>query len=118
MATWATACIDVSDGLVADLGHICEASGTGATIDAARLPLSSALRNCAGPEAGRHFALTAGDDYELCFTLAAADASGLPGWATVIGRIEAGSGVRIEGLESPLARDTTGYRHFARGERG
>ena len=64
-----TAAIDLSDGLAADLGHILQASGCGARIRAAALPLSKALTHALGMEAARKSALNAGDDYELCFTL-------------------------------------------------
>jgi thiamine-monophosphate kinase len=62
----ATAMIDVSDGLLQDLGHICRASRTGAVIWEARLPLSRAYRAIAGQD-GTHCALTGGEDYELLF---------------------------------------------------
>ena len=64
----ATAAIDVSDGLLADLGHVCAASGVGARIELARLPLSAPVAaECA---AGRwDFALAGGDDYELLFSV-------------------------------------------------
>lgn len=62
----ATAMIDVSDGLLQDLGHICKASGVGAQVSAAQLPLSDAYRTLAGKD-GLHHALTGGEDYELLF---------------------------------------------------
>jgi thiamine-monophosphate kinase len=62
----ATAMIDVSDGLLRDLGHICQASRTGAVILDERLPLSPAYRACAARD-GTRFALTGGEDYELLF---------------------------------------------------
>jgi thiamine-monophosphate kinase len=62
----ATAMIDVSDGLLQDLGHICRASGTGATIEHERLPLSRAFRESAG-KARKDLALNGGEDYELLF---------------------------------------------------
>jgi thiamine-monophosphate kinase len=65
----ASAAIDVSDGLVADAGKLLHASACGARIDAARLPLSSALLECAAPQLARDWALGGGDDYELCFTV-------------------------------------------------
>ena len=65
----ATAAIDISDGLVNDLTHLCNASSCGAKIDVDNLPLSQALIAVFGSEAGTDFALSGGDDYELCFTL-------------------------------------------------
>lgn len=67
---YANAAIDISDGLLADLGHILERSGKGAEIQTALLPLSSSLKKLPA-EQGRELALTAGDDYELCFTVPA-----------------------------------------------
>lgn len=74
----ASSCIDVSDGLLADLGHILTASGTGADLDVNAVPISPALFDPAliaplnlvdgSPQGARRFALSAGDDYELCFT--------------------------------------------------
>ena len=112
---------DVSDGLLADLGHICKASGVGARIEAARVPLSPAGRAVVSRELERLAAmLTGGDDYELVFTAAAADesrvmdrsrASGVP--VTVIGEVVAGDAVEVmdaAALRLPLEK--TGYRHF------
>jgi len=65
----ASAMIDVSDGLHDDAGKLLRASGCGADLDAAAVPLSSALRALAGEERGRVLALTGGDDYELLFTV-------------------------------------------------
>lgn len=116
----ARACIDVSDGLLADLTHVCHASGVGAEVDAHRLPLSAALQSCVGPAAARELALTGGDDYELCFTAAPdqADAvmralAGTDGGVTPIGRITAGDRVRVCDADG---RDITprdrGWEHF------
>jgi thiamine-monophosphate kinase len=66
----ATSCIDISDGLVADLGHILEASAAGAVIDIDRLPASASLAGLAGAQR-RQLQIGGGDDYELCFTLPA-----------------------------------------------
>jgi thiamine-monophosphate kinase len=115
----ASACIDVSDGLLADLDHICTASGIGAEIDADALPLSSALLTLFATEA-RDLALGGGDDYELCFTVpaghaaaVAADFSRLDGGATRIGRIVAGSGVRVRDAEGrTIDAPRRGWEHF------
>lgn len=117
----ATACADVSDGLVADLGHICIASGIGAEIDAGAVPLSPAVRAVLDADpALLSTILTGGDDYELVFTVpperakdldAAAERAGTP--VTYIGRTRPGKGVRVldgNGTEIPL--DRTGYKHF------
>ena len=68
LADLANACIDVSDGLLADLAHICDASNVGARVETDRLPVSAALRAAFDPAARRAFQATGGDDYELCFT--------------------------------------------------
>jgi len=65
----ASAMIDISDGLIQDLGHICQASGVGANIRQDTLPLSSAFRALAG-KAGMRHALSGGEDYELLFCAA------------------------------------------------
>ena len=64
----ARSAIDVSDGLVADLGHICERSRVAATVELARLPAVHALRRRIDTAAARSALLAGGDDYELCFT--------------------------------------------------
>lgn len=124
----AHAAIDVSDGLLADLGHICETSGTAAVVEAARVPLSAAARAALATGAGDWpTILTGGDDYELLFT-APADAAvalaeisamlDLP--ITRIGRIverrEAGDLERlvavVDGNGQPMTVAGSGYRHF------
>lgn len=67
----ASSCIDISDGLLGDLGHICERSGVAAEMDAELIPLSEELLSVESKQAAMVLALTAGDDYELCFTAAA-----------------------------------------------
>lgn len=116
----ANACIDVSDGLLADLGHVCVASGVGAEVDAEALPISAPLSTLFDREACRTFALSGGDDYELCFTApaeaAVADALAATGCtATCIGRIVAGSGIRVIDADGRVvATPRTGWEHFSR----
>lgn len=66
---FAHAVIDISDGLLADLAHICEASKVGALIDELNLPYSDALLSLDKPQSCKEWALTGGDDYQLCFTV-------------------------------------------------
>jgi thiamine-monophosphate kinase len=116
----ATAAIDISDGLLADLGHICESSGCGASVDVDALPLSAALRATASEDDALTVALTGGDDYELCFTapasrsaeLARIDEDAVGTRFQRIGRIVAGSGVVCHRRGQPMALPRGGYRHF------
>lgn len=117
----ASAMLDVSDGLLADLGHIAETSHVRIVADAARVPLSDAYRAVVGGEKAAILrAATAGDDYELAFTApdTARDAvlqaaSAATTTVTEIGRVEAGGGVALldsSGTEIPAPNK--GYRHF------
>lgn len=116
----ASTAIDISDGLAADLGHILEASGVGAELELARLPLSEALRNCGIQEPWR-LAASAGDDYELCFTLprgkegealAQLVALGCP--VTRVGTVTAEPGLRcVNAAGQAVTLVATGYDHFA-----
>ncbi|MBN8717303.1 MAG: thiamine-phosphate kinase [Stenotrophomonas sp.] len=112
----ASACIDVSDGLLADLAHITRASGVGADIEADALPASDALRETFAIDAMRRLQATGGDDYELCFTAPASRREAVQALAARlrlplarIGRIVAGNGVHCAGL-GPVV---PGYQHFA-----
>jgi thiamine-monophosphate kinase len=117
----ASACIDISDGLLADLGHICEASGLGAEIDASLLPRSSMLLGAFDETTARDFALAGGDDYELCFTVPASlvadvqtDLARQGCGATRIGRMVEGSGVRVRDEQGQwLEAMHRGWDHFA-----
>ena len=98
----ASACIDVSDGLGGDLEKLCAASGCGAEVDAAALPVSEALCGAVGRELAREYALTGGDDYELLFTVPLARLGAMTnamalglGPVTRIGSLVAGNGVRV-----------------------
>lgn len=115
----AHACIDISDGLAADLGHILEQSGVGASVEWEALPLSESVHHYVKASGDWMLPLCAGDDYELCFTLPAgrerelaARFGALDCRLSRIGRIEAEPGLRkfrggkLETL--PIA----GYQHF------
>ncbi|MCY4221966.1 MAG: thiamine-phosphate kinase [Thiotrichales bacterium] len=131
--------IDVSDGLCQDLNHILTASGVGARVDASRVPLSPALREVMGDGGARSLALSAGDDYELLFTVAPervgrlgtlklADASLRHDFSSVteagviepepglrlteIGVIEPEPGLRLEDAAGTAIPVPAGYRHF------
>lgn len=120
LAGIATAAIDISDGLVADLGHICTRSGVAARIEFERLPCSAEFMPMRNHALVVWAILSGGDDYELCFTAPAARAgeilalSGRLGIAlTRIGRIVAGSGVQVFGAGGktiPVERG--GFDHF------
>ena len=112
----ATACIDISDGLVADLCKLAAASGVGAAVESTLLPRSRSLRAAVTPPDACRYALAGGDDYELLFALPpGTDAAALGRAAGVglarIGMFEAGPDVTVDGLPaSPeLAR---GFDHF------
>jgi thiamine-monophosphate kinase len=118
----ATACIDVSDGLLGDLGKLCAASGVGAALESGCLPRSADLASCGGTEQVVDFILAGGDDYELLFTLppsasgaAIATAAGLA--LTRIGTITAAAGITLDGAAPPreLAH---GFDHFGAPARG
>jgi thiamine-monophosphate kinase len=121
LAGIAHAMIDISDGLIADLGHICETSHVGAVAELASLPLSPAARIIVDREPGvRSELATGGDDYELLFTAPAGSTKAIDDLSSVlglpitrIGRIEPGEGVRLvdaEGRTIPVGE--SGYRHF------
>ena len=121
LAGIAHACIDISDGLLADLGHISRASRVGAELDINALPASEALLATFDTETRRVLQTAGGDDYELCFTapktarLAVEDAmhaSDLP--ATRIGRItgDAGKPVLHDGDGADWLPPRAGYVHF------
>ena len=67
----ANSAIDISDGLIADLGHILDASHVGAEIEVKKIPLSVAMQQCMDEKTAWNYALTSGDDYKLCFTASA-----------------------------------------------
>jgi thiamine-monophosphate kinase len=116
----ARSAIDLSDGLVGDLGHILQRSGVAAVVDVDSLPRSAVL--AALPPALQHLCLLAGgDDYELLFTAAPTQRSAVLAAGQRVGvqlsrcgRIESGSGLRtVDGAGRPLTTSFSGFDHFA-----
>jgi thiamine-monophosphate kinase len=117
----ATSAIDISDGLLADITHICRLSGVGATVELARIPLSPIGAKHVESDAGRTAIVAGGDDYELCFTAPATaresiedlvDVLGIP--LTRIGQVRRGKGVSLVGPDGKAMKvDGRGYDHFS-----
>ena len=117
-----TAMLDVSDGLLQDLGHMCEESRTGAVVEATRLPLSEGYTSILGPDAW-DLALTGGEDYELLFTAPVAHRTLLRTLAqtcqcpiTRIGTIAPeGAGITVlDAAGQPYTPAHAGHDHFRR----
>ncbi|MDD2914713.1 MAG: thiamine-phosphate kinase [Gallionella sp.] len=116
----ASSAIDVSDGLLADLGHILDASQVGAQLDFSALPLSPSLRGYASQPLARQCLLSGGDDYELCFTAPAAQHEKLRDIAarlnlplSCIGIVVAGRGCIVHDASgNPINVEACGYDHF------
>jgi thiamine-monophosphate kinase len=112
--------IDISDGLLADLGHILECSSVGAEIRFDALPVSRALRSRLAQPVGKHCVLAGGDDYELCFTAPVRHRDQVEGISmnqnlplTRIGAIVAGNGCKVVAADGGvISIGETGYDHF------
>ena len=113
---YASAAIDISDGLLADLGYILKRSGKGARVRLAQLPLSDTLRKIS-PQSARELALSSGDDYELCFTVPetwVAELETDTDSITCIGEITQGDALLLEDEsgQTTTIKSGTGYDHF------
>lgn len=116
----ASACIDLSDGLVSDIRHILKASECGATIHVDKLPLSKALTESVSKEQAIHYALSAGDDYELLFTVSEEQKGHLETslasanvHATWIGQLNGNAGkVELRQDDKAYEFSAKGYQHF------
>ena len=116
---FASAVIDISDGLIADLSHILEASGVSATIELEKIPISNTYRKLLST-VGWDYALSHGDDYELCFTVpadrlkeVASDLSKQRIHCSQVGTIKEGKGLRVlhsTGKDYEIKRK--GFTHF------
>ena len=121
LAGLAGAAIDISDGLISDLGHICEASGLGARLELERLPRSPAGQAWLDETGDWSLLLSSGDDYELCVTVPPGRqpeverlAAGFECGLTRIGVMEPRPGIRClraDGTE--LEKPSRGYEHFS-----
>jgi len=120
LVNYASACIDISDGLVADLNHLCKASAVSASIKSQLLPIHSDIKQ-AYSEHSRQWALAGGDDYQLCFTVPSIDQENFEHWVrsknfevTAIGKMAAldhnQNYLEIDNQVSSITAG--GYTHF------
>ena len=116
---YASACIDVSDGLLGDAGKLARASGCGLEITYEAVPVSDALVRTVGAERARELALTGGDDYELCFSVRPAHVGRLLAdlppqrWGyTRIGTVRAAAGADVLRDGAVISFSHSGYEHF------
>lgn len=121
LRNYASACIDISDGLLGDLGKLTEASGCGVLINHEQIPISAHLASTCGDTRGRELALTGGDDYELCFTVPLDSVARLTkdvppaqwGYRPIgVLRAELGTVVMRDGTVMDFSH--SGFDHFAR----
>jgi thiamine-monophosphate kinase len=112
----ATAALDISDGLLADCGHIALASKVGVQVERSKLPLSKALLAFLGQSGAEQAALSGGDDYVLAFTLPPTELSSLlaDGWSIhVLGQVVDGQGVTLLDADGhDITPQVRGYQHF------
>jgi thiamine-monophosphate kinase len=118
---YASACIDVSDGLLGDVGKLAHASGCGVEVSYGDLPVSEALVEAVGDERARELALTGGDDYELCFTVNPANVGKLrqelppDRWGySPIGTVREAAGAVVMRDGNVMEFSHSGYDHFGK----
>ena len=117
----ANACIDVSDGIITDLTHILDGSNCGAQIQVDQLPLSIALKEAVDADQAFRYALSAGDDYELLFTVSEEQKGNLDTAltnfnvsATCIGQLNGVSGkLELKFEDEPYRFEGQGFEHFS-----
>ena len=117
---FASACIDVSDGLLADAGKLASASHVGVELSYSEVPLSEPLAALLGERRARELALTGGDDYELCFAVPPHNIARLlaqlppQDWRyTRIGALRAAPGASVVGDGTVMEFSHSGYEHFS-----
>jgi thiamine-monophosphate kinase len=117
---YASSAIDLSDGLVSDLGHLCQASNVGANLVLDALPLSTIMRDSLLQDDAIKLALSGGDDYELLFTVSednkvgmetAMSHAGTP--VSCIGQLNASHTITTTLNNKPISINTEGFEHFA-----
>ena len=115
-----SSCIDISDGLIADLLHLAQSSGCGVSLNGDRVPIAPGVVQLIGYERARQLALTGGDDYELCFTVPIEHETELVAISRELNAIVTRIGSMVEGSQLQvfddsgriLEIDRMGYRHF------
>ena len=120
---YASAAIDLSDGIISDLGHICSASKVGANIVLDDLPISNALRDSVDVEDAFEIALVGGDDYELLFTVSEDNKVGMEtalahtgNTITCIGQINRSEKITTTLNSKPVAINAKSFEHFSAGK--
>jgi thiamine-monophosphate kinase len=116
---YANACVDISDGLLSDLGHVLQRSGVGANLFWEQMPLSPQVRRYIDETQDWKMPLSSGDDYELCFTVSPENQQNLERCLseqavryTRIGVIEAGEGLFLTKAGVKESIVATGFKHF------
>ncbi len=119
LSDFSVAAIDVSDGLMADLNHICEASGVGALLSLQQIPLSDAALNYYNNKPDWQSVLSGGDDYELCFTCADNQYAEIQALMelndidiTCIGKVIEDAGIKCLYGNQLITLNPSGYNHF------
>jgi thiamine-monophosphate kinase len=121
LRAYASACIDVSDGLLGDAGKLAKASGCGVELTYKDIPVSEDLVEAVGDEQARKYALTGGDDYELCFTVSPKTVAKLrqelppERWGySLIGTVREASGAAVMHEGNVMEFSHSGYDHFGK----
>ena len=116
IVNYATSIIDISDGLLADLNHICKNSNVGAEVYIRDIPFSKGSQNYISSNIYDHISLiTGGDDYELLYTIDPKDMNKIDNNSAIIGKIVDSEGLRLFSFNNKLldtSEKPTGYKHF------
>ena len=116
IVNYATSIIDISDGLLADLDHICKNSNVGAEIYIKDIPFSIGAQNYINSNVFNHISLiTGGDDYELLYTIDPKDINKIDASSSIIGKITDGDGLSLYSTNNKLIDSSEkfmGYKHF------